>query len=411
LEATAVLSWPSVERSPGPLSGIRVLDLSRVLAGPYATMLLADLGADVIKVEHPDGDEPRRWGPPFLGGTAVYHLAMNRNKRSLRLDLKDPDDCSVARQLAANADVIVENFRPGSLAAFSLDADSVRVDNPGCVYCTISAFGSDSELRMRPGYDLVVQAMGGIMGVTGEPGRPPVKVGVPNADLAAGMYATVAVLAALFQREHERENKAPGRNVEVALLDAQVAFLANQSMNWLAGGMDPQPLGSDHPNVAPYGAFETGTGFIVVAVGNDKHFRQLCAAVGRPAWAEDPRFASNGLRVQHREVLRAELTNVLKASPSAYWLDTLTASGVACGPVRSISEVFADPLVTERMVRTVPDPVVGEVPQVLSPFRFDGKSSPIDLPPPSLGSHDDDIRAHFELPSRHDAAALEVDDG
>jgi crotonobetainyl-CoA:carnitine CoA-transferase CaiB-like acyl-CoA transferase len=336
---------------------------------------------------------------------------MNRNKRSLRLNLKDPDDCAIARQLAASADVIVENFRPGSLAAFSLDAESVRVDNPDCVYCTISAFGSDSELRMRPGYDLVVQAMGGIMSITGEPGRPPVKVGVANADLAAGMYATVAVLGALFQRERERGSGAPGRSVEVALLDAQVAFLANQSMNWLAGGLNPERLGSDHPNVAPYGAFETGTGYIVVAVGNDKHFRQLCGVIGRPTWADDPRFATNGARVQHRDLLRAELTDVLKASSSSYWLDLFTAAGVACGPVRSIAEVFADPFVTDRMVRIVPDPVVGEVPQVLSPFRFDGKAVPIDLPPPALGSHDDEIRAHFKCSAQHATVASGDSDG
>ncbi len=369
-----------------------MLDLSRVLAGPYAAMLLADLGADVIKVEHPEGDEPRRWGPPFMGATAVYHLAMNRNKRSLRLNLKDAADRSLARQLAATADVIIENFRPGSLRAYGLDEVSVRAANPKCVYCTVSAFGSDGDQRMRPGYDLVVQAMGGIMAITGEAGRPPVKVGVASADLAAGMYAAVGILGALFQREQEGR----GRHVEVALMDAQVASLANQSMNWLAGGMDPQPLGSDHLNVAPYGGFETADGYIVIAVGSDMHFRRLCAAIGRPGWAEEPRFATNALRVEHRDLLRARLTTVLKTRASSHWLEVIESAGVACGPVRRVSEVFADPLVTERMVRMVPDPVLGEVPQVLSPFRFDGQPPAIDLPPPALGSHDDQIRSHFQ---------------
>jgi crotonobetainyl-CoA:carnitine CoA-transferase CaiB-like acyl-CoA transferase len=384
-------AWLPAAGLQGPLAGTRVLDFSRVLAGPFATMLLGDLGADVIKVESPAGDATRGWGPPFVGDTAVYYLTANRNKRSVCLDLTDERDRAAARALAGEADVLVENFRSGRAASFGLAYEDVSLVNPRCVYCSITGFGSGSARAGEPAYDLVVQAIGGIMGVTGAEGEPPVKVGVATADLVTGLYATSAVLAALL----ERGRTGAGRRIEVALMDAQVATLANQAMNWLAAGVNPGRLGSDHPNVAPYGAYATATDYVVVAVGNDRQFAQLAGAVGRPAWSHDERFATNSARVAHRALLREELQEVLRGRPAEEWLAVLRESGVPCAPVRDVAGVFADPEVRERVVRSVEHPVLGRVPQVLSPFRFDGVPTAITQPPPGLGDHTAEVLAHL----------------
>jgi crotonobetainyl-CoA:carnitine CoA-transferase CaiB-like acyl-CoA transferase len=385
--------WPAAEGLQGPLAGVKVLDLSRVLAGPWATMVLGDLGADVIKIESPDGDVTRVWGPPFVESTAVYFLSANRNKRSVVLDLAQETGRAAARALAAEADVVIENFRTGGAAKFGLAYDDVRALNPACVYCSITGFGAGSPREHEPAYDLVVQAIGGMMGVTGVEGEPPVKVGVATADLFTGLYATSAVLAALV----ERTATGAGRQIEVALIDAQLASLANQALNWLAAGFNPPRLGSDHPNVAPYGAYETGTDHIVVAVGNDRQFAELAAALGRPDWTHDERFASNGARVAHRDLLRRELQQVLSTRPADAWLDDLRARSVPCGPVRDVAAVFSDPDVQARSVRTVPDSAIGPVPQVLSPFRFEGEPAPITQPPPGLGEHTAEVLTHLDI--------------
>jgi crotonobetainyl-CoA:carnitine CoA-transferase CaiB-like acyl-CoA transferase len=390
--ATGNGRWPAADGLRGPLAGVKILDLSRVLAGPWATMVLGDLGADVIKIESPDGDVTRIWGPPFVESTAVYFLSANRSKRSVVLDLATEAGRATALALAAEADVVIENFRAGGAAKFGLAYDDVRALNPACVYCSVTGFGAGSPREQEPAYDLVVQAIGGMMGVTGVEGEPPVKVGVATADLFTGLYATSAILAALL----ERTATGAGRQIEVALIDAQLASLANQALNWLAAGFNPPRLGSDHPNVAPYGAYDTGTDHIVVAVGNDRQFGELADALGHPAWVGDPRFASNEARVAHRDELRAELQAVLRTRTADAWLAELRARGVPCGPVRDIAAVFADPDVQARSVRTVADSAIGPVPQVLSPFRFDGEPTPITQPPPGLGEHTAEVLAHLD---------------
>ena len=382
--------WPAAQGLSGPLAGVRVLDLSRVLAGPWATMVLGDMGADVIKIESPEGDVTRGWGPPFIGDTAVYYLTVNRNKRSVVLDLTRGSDRQIAWALATAADVVVENFRPGTAARFGLSYEQLRTCNPGCVYCSITGFGTGSSREQDPAYDLVVQAVGGIMAVTGQEGQAPVKVGVAIADVLAGLYASSAILGAVA----ERANTGTGRRIEVALLDTQVAGLANQALNWLVGGVNPSRLGSDHPNVAPYGAFATATGHIVIAVANDRQFAALAAALERPEWTRDDRFVSNAARVTNRAPLRAELEGVLTGRASEEWLDAMRAHGVPCGPVRDVAEVFADPEIYERTVAIISGVNATQVPQVRSPFRFDGEQSPNMFAPPTLGQHTDEVRAH-----------------
>jgi crotonobetainyl-CoA:carnitine CoA-transferase CaiB-like acyl-CoA transferase len=384
--------WSEGEGVAGPLAGVKVLDLSRVLAGPYATMLMADLGADVIKVESPAGVATRGGGPPFVEDTAVYYLTANRGKRSVVLDLTTGEGQAAALALASAADVLVENFRPGGARRFGLAYENVRAVNPRCVYCSITGFGTGSEREHDPTYDLVVQAAGGIMGITGVDGEPPVKVGVATADLMAGLYAVTATLSALL----ERERTEAGRHVEISLMDAQVASLGNQALNWLAAGLNPGRLGSDHPNVVPYGAFLTGSDYIVVAVGNDAQFGRLAAAVDRTEWAADARFSTNGARVANREALRVALEAILCTRPADAWLEALRAAGVPCGPVRDVAAVFADPEVRERMVRSIPHPRLGSVPQVLSPFRFDGAPAAALRHPPELGEHTDEVLADLE---------------
>lgn len=378
---------------------MKVLDLSRILAGPWATMLLGDLGADVIKVEPPAGDATRSWGPPFIGETAVYYLTANRNKRSLVLDLAIEDDRRIARALAAEADVVVENFRGAGARRFGLAYEDLRAVNPECVYCSISGFGAGTRREAEPAYDLVVQAFGGIMGITGTADAPPVKVGVAVADLMAGLYASSAILAAV----HERSRTGNGRHVEVTLLDTQVATLANQALNWLVAGYNPIRLGSDHPNVAPYGAFATSTGYIVIAVGSDRQFAGLAAVLGHADWAEDPRFATNAERMAHRAILRQEVELLLSERAAEDWLKEMQERGVPCAPVLDVAEVFADPEIRGRMVTELPESAFGPIPQVRSPLRIDGHALPNMAAPPALGEHTAEIVEHVKRHVLRDA--------
>src|SRR6266498_3755240 len=376
--------WPAGPARVGPLAGVRVLDLSRILAGPFATMQLADLGADVIKVEAPGtGDETRRWGPPFAAdGTAAYFLAINRNKRAITLDLGHPAAAALARRLALAADVVVDNFLPGRLERFGLDHDSLTGINPRVVTCTISGYGSDGPAAERPGFDFLIQAEGGIMSVTGQAGDQPTKVGVAIADLAAGLFATIGVLAAL----RERDATGRGRRVEVSLLDAQVGMLGNQAMNWLVGGMTPGRMGNAHPNISPYESYRTSDGSIAIGVGTERQFAKLAEALGIPEVASDRRFRGNASRVAHRADLKRLVERQLAEHDRRTWLERLAAAGVPAAPINSIPEVFADPLVRGRVLVEVDG-----VPQVRSPVRVDGQPVPVDSAPPALGRDTDAV--------------------
>lgn len=377
-------AWVPGPSAAGPLAGLRVLDLSRILAGPFATMLLADLGADVLKVEAPGrGDETRRWGPPFAtDGTAAYFLAVNRNKRSLTLDLGYDEAGAVARRLAGAADVVVDNFMPGRAARFGLDRGSLASANPRVVTCTITGYGRDSSDAERPGFDFLVQAAAGLMTITGPTGGDPTKVGVAVADLAAGLFATVGILAALV----ERDRTGRGREVEVPLFDATVGLLANQAMNWLVGGVEPQRLGNAHPSIAPYESYRTADEPIAIGAGTDRQFGRLVEALGVPTLADDSRFATNADRVAHRDALRVELEAVLASRGRDAWLDCLDGAGVPVAPINTLEEVFASPAVVERLLAEV-----GGVPQVRSPVRVDGRPARIDAPPPALGADTDAV--------------------
>jgi crotonobetainyl-CoA:carnitine CoA-transferase CaiB-like acyl-CoA transferase len=376
--------WPPSPERSGPLAGLRVLDLSRILAGPFATMQLADLGADVIKVEAPGkGDETRRWGPPFAAdGTAAYFLAINRNKRAITLDLGRPAAAALARRLALAADVVVDNFLPGRLERFGLDHQSLSEANPRIVTCTITGYGSDGPAAGRPGFDFLIQAQGGIMSITGQAGDQPTKVGVAVADLAAGLFATIGVLAAL----RERDAAGRGRRVEVSLLDAQVGMLANQAMNWLVGGLTPGRMGNAHPSISPYESYRTRDGSIAIGVGTDRQFARLAEALGVPELACDQRFGGNAERVAHRAELKRLLERQLGAHDRQEWLERLAAAGVPAAPINSIPEVFADPLVRERALVEVDG-----VPQVRSPVRIDGRPAAVDSAPPELGRDTDAV--------------------
>ena len=377
--------WP-VPPVPGtgPLAGVRVLDLTRILAGPLSTMLLSDLGADVVKVESPgQGDETRRWGPPFTpDGVTSYFLAVNRNKRSVTLDLADEDAGAVARGLAASADVVVDNFLPGRLQRFGLDPATIRASNPGAITATITGFATGSTREGQPGFDLLAQAMGGMMAVTGQPDGPPQKVGVAIADVLCGLHLTSAILAALV----ERERTGQGRHVEVALLDAQIASLANLSSAWLNAGATVTRRGDHHPSVAPYGSFATADGRLVIAAGNDQQFVRLVEELDVPELATDPRFATNRARVDHRDELTPLLEERLGMLARDEAIERLVAAGVPVGPINEVAEVFDDPDVRARLVREIDG-----VQQVLSPARFDGVSPTVRAAPPSLGQHTDEV--------------------
>ncbi|CAO3430844.1 CaiB/BaiF CoA transferase family protein [Azospirillum doebereinerae] len=377
----------------GPLSHIKVLELSRVLAGPWAAQTLADLGADVIKVERPGaGDDTRAWGPPWAGDQSAYFLSANRGKRSITIDFERPEGQELVRRLALQADVVIENFKVGGLVKYGLDYDSLKAINPKLVYCSITGFGQTGPYRNRAGYDFMIQGMGGLMSVTGQPdgapGAGPVKVGVAVTDIFTGLYAAIGVMGALAHRERTGQ----GQWVDLALLDVQVAVLANQAMNCLVGGTAPQRLGNAHPNIVPYQAFATRDGYIILAVGNDSQFAKFAQVAGRPELAKDERYATNPARVAHRKELVALLEDLLLARDSADWLGALEAVGVPCGPINDLSAVFADPHVQARNIRQdLPHPDLGTVPTVASPIRYSETPLVHDTAPPTLGQHTDTV--------------------
>ena len=375
---------------------MRVLDLSRVLAGPWAGQTLADLGAEVIKVERPGvGDDTRGWGPPFLADReghpttdAAYFLSANRGKKSVTIDFTRPEGQQLVRRLAASCDIVLENFKVDGLAHYGLDYPALKEVNPGIIYCSITGFGQTGPYRSLAGYDFLIQGMGGLMSVTGEPdGEPgggPMKVGVAIVDLFTGMYATSAVLAALVHRDRT----GIGQHIDLALLDVQVATLANQATNYLVSGRSPQRLGNSHPNIVPYQAFATSDSHIILAVGNDEQFRKFCLVAGVGHLAEDQRFATNAGRVRDREFLIPELTAIIRTRSKSWWIGELGKAGVPCGPINSLEEVFADPQVLARsMCQSVEHSVAGEIPLVGTPMKFSATPAGTTLPPPLLGEH------------------------
>jgi len=379
----------SVADNPAPLAGIRVLDLSRVLAGPLATMTLGDLGADVIKVERPDGgDDTRHWGPPFVGGDAAYFLSLNRNKRSIVLDLKTPEGVEAVRRLTEGSDVLIENFRPGLMEELGLSLEELRAEHPRLITCSLTAFGDDApDMSARPGYDIIVQALCGLMSITGEPDGPPTKSGVALLDVVTGLYAAVGILAAL----HERTGTGRGRHVGVSLFDVSVSAMVNQAANHLIGGQVPRPMGSQHPNIVPYQAFAASDRPFILAGGNDRLFARICEVLGHPDWAIDERFATNQSRVAHRDELVRMLDAVFAERPASEWLGALERVGVPCAPIRSMDEVFASPE-GAALVETVPDPARGSnLRLVADPLRFDGQRLATRRPPPRLGAQTDEV--------------------
>ncbi|KWO46910.1 CoA-transferase [Burkholderia sp. MSMB1459WGS] len=384
----------------GALSHIRVLDLTRVLAGPWCAQTLADFGADVIKVERPGaGDDTRHWGPPYLKDAngadtaeAAYYLAANRNKRSVTIDIATPEGQQIVRELAAQSDVVLENYKVGQLKKYGLDYDSLRAVKPDLVYCSVTGFGQTGPYAHRAGYDFIVQGIGGFMSITGErdgePGGGPQKAGVAIADLATGLYSTIAVLAALAHRDRTGE----GQYIDMALLDVQVALLANMNTNFLASGKPPVRWGNAHPNIVPYQTFQTRDGWIIVAVGNDGQFRKFVEAGGRPELADDERFATNPSRVRHRDTLVPILAEMVKARDKADWIGALEAAGVPCGPINDLDEVFDNEQVVARgMQVSLPHPCGADVKLVRNPIRMSATPPDARTAPPLLGAQTDDV--------------------
>lgn len=382
--------------STGALSNIRVLDLSRVLAGPWASQILGDLGADILKVERPGaGDDTRLWGPPFLKdpqgqptGESAYYLCTNRNKRSLAIDMALPAGQALIRQLALQCDVVIENFKVGGLKAYGLDAESLRALNPRLIYCSITGFGQTGPYAHRAGYDFLIQGMGGLMSVTGrgddQPGAGPMKVGVALTDIMTGLYASTAILAALQARHSTGE----GQHIDLALLDVQVAGLANQGMNYLYSGQLPQRMGNAHPNTVPYQDFPTADGHMILAIGNDGQFAKFCAAAERAEWASDERFATNAARVTHRQALIPMIQAVTRTRNTSAWVSLLENLGVPCGPIHTVDQVYQDPQVRARdMTFEMQHPTAGPIPLVASPIRMSETPVAYRHAPPMLGQH------------------------
>ncbi|TCC24563.1 CoA transferase [Kribbella speibonae] len=371
-------------RVKGPLSGLLVADFSRILAGPYATMLLADLGADVVKVESPGGDDTRSWQPPVRDGVSTYYLAVNRNKRSIALDLKDPSDLAAAQELARRADVLLENFRPGGLARFGLDYETVAEGNPRLIYASISGFGSGPGGAELPGYDLIVQAISGLMSLTGDPSGEPYRAGISVFDVMAGLHATIGVLSALNLR-HETGR---GQHVEVNLLSSALSGLVNQSSAYVAGGVVPLRMGNSHPSLFPYEPLPCADGELIITAGNNGQFRKLVEVLGVPELADDPRFDRNEKRTAHRDELRPLLVARLTTRTKLEWFRDIIAAGVPCGPINTVDggvafaeDIGLDPVVT-----------VGGIPTVRNPITFSGSAASYRLPPPALDEHGDELR-------------------
>jgi len=385
-----------MSQRPAPLTGIRVLDLTRVLAGPWCTQNLADLGAEVIKIERPgSGDDTRAWGPPYLKdeegndtSEAAYYLSANRNKLSVALDIASPRGAELVRELALQSDILVENFKVGGLSKYGLDYESLKEINPRLIYCSITGFGQTGPYASRPGYDFMIQGMGGLMSITGErddlPGGGPQKAGVAVADLMTGMYSTVGILAAL----HERSRSGQGQHIDMALLDCQVAMLANQNLNYMTSGVAPKRAGNAHQNLVPYQVFAARDGHLIVAVGNDSQFRNYCGAIGLPELSADPRFSTNPQRVKNRAELVPLLAERMATGERDHWLAALEGVGVPAGPINTLDQVYEDPHVLARgMKRELPHPAAGKVPMAASPLKFSGSPVEYRRPPPMLGEH------------------------
>jgi crotonobetainyl-CoA:carnitine CoA-transferase CaiB-like acyl-CoA transferase len=411
---------PDAPTAPaGPLAGLRVIDLSTVLAGPYATMLLADLGADVVKVEPPDGDATRGWGPPWVGDesagtrTAAYYLAVNRNKRSIRLDLRQAAGADILRRLLLDADVLIENFRPGSLARLGFDDDALRGLNPALVHLAISGYGPDGPAADRPGYDFVIQAVGGLMSITGDAdadGGHPTKVGVAISDVVTGLFATVGILAGLLARRPDgpksgadepppdAERPQRGQRIDVSLLASTLAVLVNQAQNAFTTGTAPSRRGNAHPNIVPYESFATSDGQIVVAVGSERQWPRFCAAIGAAALADDPRFATNGDRVAARAALRPLIADRLAARTTQEWLAALAAADVPSGPITDVLAAFESPEAQARsMLVEVEHPALGVLRQAGIPIEFGATPGAVRIAPPLLGEHTDEVLADLGL--------------
>jgi formyl-CoA transferase len=403
------------------LGHLRVLDLTRVLAGPWCTQLLADLGADVIKIERPgSGDDTRGWGPPYLKDAqgrdtseAAYYLSANRGKRSVTIDISKPEGQRLVRELAKKSDIVVENYRVDQLARYGLDYASLAALNPRLIYCSITGFGQTGPYRERAGYDFIIQGMGGFMSITGErddlPGGGPQKAGVAVSDLMTGMYSAVAILAALAHRDVTGQ----GQHLDLALFDVMVAMLANMNMNYLVSGKAPGRAGNAHQNIVPYQVFAAADGHVIIAVGNDGQYVKFCEIAGRPDLATDPRFAKNADRVRNRAVLVPMLEEIVRARPVAFWTEKLEAAGVPCGPINSIAQALADPQIVARGLRIdLPHPLAGRVPLVGNPIRMSATPPAYDRPPPQLGEHTDAVLRELvgcseqELQSLRQAGAI-----
>jgi formyl-CoA transferase len=405
------------ENSParGPLAGVRVLDMSRVLAGPWAGQIFADLGAEVIKVERPGkGDDTRGWGPPFLKdrsgaetAESAYFMSTNRGKKSITLDIAMPAGQRIAREVAQLSDVLLENYKVGDLKRYGLDYESLAPVNPRLIYCSITGFGQTGPYRDRAGYDFMIQGMGGLMSMTGErddlPGGGPQKVGVAVADLMTGMYSTVAVLSALY----ERNLSGQGQHIDMALLDTQVAWLANQNTNYLIGGQVPVRVGNAHPNIVPYQSFRTADGDLILAIGNDTQYARFCEAAGVPELIHDPRFKDNAARVANRDACTAAIAVAVKKKATAQWIELLEPLGIPCGPIYALDQVFAHSQVQHRGLKVdVPHPLAGSVPLVANPIKFSRTLQRYDTPPPLLGEHTEEILRELLRKNEAEIAAL-----
>lgn len=372
-----------------PLEGIRILDLSRILAGPYCTMLLGDMGAEVLKVEEPkNGDDTRAWGPPFVNGESAYFFCINRNKKSITLDLKAPKGKAILRALAAKCDVLMENYKPGTMEKLGLGYDALHREHGGLIYCAVSGFGRSGPYGERAGYDVIVQGVGGLMGITGEEGGGPVKVGVAMTDLATAMHAHGAILAALWQRQRTGR----GCRLDLSLLETQVITLINIASSYLNGGETPKRWGTAHAAIVPYQALRTKDGHLIVGCGNEKLWRAFCAVIAAPDLAADARFQNNVDRVKHRDVLIRLLEERMARRTTAEWDVLVREAGIPCGPINSMEQVFADPQVRHlQLVQEVPHPVAGTVRVIRNPVSHNGAPFPVRLPPPTLGQHTDEI--------------------
>jgi len=373
----------------GPLDGVKVLDLTRVLAGPYCTMFLGDLGAEIVKIEQPEvGDDTRGWGPPFAGGESAYFLCVNRNKKSITINLKSAEGINILKRLAESADVLIENFRPGTMEELGLGDIDLRAVNPRLVYASLSGFGADGPLRDVPGYDLIIQAWGGLMSVTGMPDGEPTKVGVAIMDIVAGLMLGKSIAAALYARE----KLGVGQKIDTSLLEAEIACLINVGSNYLMEGKIPARWGNAHPTIVPYQAFKTADGFLVLGVANESIWRRFCAAIGRAELTDDPRFATNANRVENRKSLISILLEIFLARDTQTWLNLLQQAEVPCAPVQTIDQVFSEPQVHHRdMLVEVDHPTAGKVRMAGIPVKFSTTPASIRLPPPTLGQHTEEI--------------------